>query len=518
MAAVAGAAAVVAAEAFLADFPELDQMLTMCGFTNAVDRARLIDYERFESLEAFGDYTDTMIESMADKNEKRTPAGTRVRFGIQRVLYVKAVSFWVRKQRREGIPVDIDNLNPDVIRTMVQEMNLERDMEADEDKVGQPNKFDPRNYVSWARSFENYLDSLRGKSGIPLSYLLRPEGANPAEAADEYQRVLWSAPFTGNHFREDNRRLYRIYKDLMVGTDGWTWFNRATVGDGRDAHLIITRHYRGDAEVALRAAVAESKLSKLHYRGNEAVFSFETYITRMSECFELMDDNHQGLSEPQKVKKMLEGIITTNGEILAIKAVVRTKHPNDFNQASTLMASQIALLFPGAEPEQRHKRKISAVSKTDGRGNGGRGGRHGGRMNARAGGGGRHGNPQILNGVDVSDPLRNFTSDEWKRLRESGFLSWLIDRRSSLNSRRGGGGRGHQRGGRGGGAGRGGDHGRGGINVAAVTTVQNQQEADTSTMTDSNGNMAKKHAGGQAGLRFGGNRYRNGGTVVSGQD
>jgi hypothetical protein len=284
-----------------------------------------------------------------------------------------------------------------------------------------------------------------------------------------------------------------------------------------DAHLIITRHYRGDAEVALRAAVAEAKLAKLHYRGNESVFSFETYITRMSECFELMEDNHQGLSEPQKVKKMLEGVITTNGEILAIKAVVRTNHPNDFNQASTLMASQIALLFPGADAEQRNKRKISAVSKTDGRGpGGGRGGRHGGRMNARAGGGGRHGNPQILNGVDVSDPLRSFTSDEWKQLRESGFLSWLIDRRLSLNSRRGSGGRGHQRGGRGGGAGRGGEQGRG-VNVLAVTTIQNQ-EADASTMTDSNGNMAKKHTGSQAGLRFGGNRYRNGGTVVSGQD
>jgi hypothetical protein len=178
----------------------------------------------------------------------------------------------------------------------------------------------------------------------------------------------------------------------------------------------------------------------------------------MSECFELMEDNHQGLSEPQKVKKMLEGIITTNGEILAIKAVVRTKHRNDFNQASTLMASQIALLFLGAEPEQCNKHKISAVSQ-GGRGNGGgHAGRQGGRMNARAGGGGRHGPHQVLNGVDVSDPLRNFTSDVWKKLRESGFLSWLIDRRSSLNSRHGGGaGRGYQRGGgRGGGAGRGG--------------------------------------------------------------
>jgi hypothetical protein len=227
-----------------------------------LERARLLEYERFASLDAFGDYTDTMIESMADKNEKRTPANTRVRFGIQRVLYVKAVSFWVRKQRREGVPVLIDNLNPDVIARMVQEMNLERSMDAsaDEDKVGQPAKFDPKKYVSWARSFENYLDSLRGKLGMPLSYILRPEDANPAKAADDYQRILWSAPFTGSAFREDNRRVYRIYKDLMIGTDGWTWFNHATPGDGCDAHLILTRHYRGDAEMALHAAEAEASL------------------------------------------------------------------------------------------------------------------------------------------------------------------------------------------------------------------------------------------------------------------
>jgi hypothetical protein len=39
----------------------------------------------------------------------------------------------------------------------------------------------------------------------------------------------------------------------------------------------------------------------------------------MSECFELMDDNNQGLSEPQKVKKMLNGVISTNPEVIAIK-------------------------------------------------------------------------------------------------------------------------------------------------------------------------------------------------------
>jgi hypothetical protein len=434
-----GAAAAIAAEALLAEFPDLDQMLTMCGFTNAVEHARLIEYERFASLNAFGDYTNTMIESMANKNKKRTPAATRVHFGIQRVLYVKAVSFWwVCKQRREGIPVLIDNLNLEVIAQMVQEMNLECSMDAsaDDDKVGQPAKFDPKKYVSWARSFENYLDSLCGKLGVPLSDILHPEDANPAKAADDYQCILWSAPFTGSAFHEDNCCVYRIYKDLMIGTNGWTWFNRATPGDGRDAHLILTRHYHGDAETSLRAAEAEASLNHLHYR-SEVVFPFEHYITCMSECFELMEDNQQGFSEPQKVKKMLDDVMSTNAKVVAIKAVVRSTHPNNFNRASNLMAGQIALLFPAATNDLRNKRKISAITQGHGGGPGGaggRGGHHGGRMNAGRGSGGCHGNAQFLNSVDVSNPMRSFTSEEWKTLRESGFLSWLIDRQSSLNN------------------------------------------------------------------------------------
>jgi hypothetical protein len=264
--------------------------------------------------------------------------------------------------------------------------------------------------------------------------------------------------------------------------------------------LILTRHYRGDAETALRAAEAEASLYRLHYR-SEAVFPFERYITRMSECFELMEDNQQGFSEPQKVKKMLDGIVSTNAEVVAIKAVVHSTHPNDFNRASNLMAGQIALLFPAATSDLRNKRKISAVAQGHGGGPGGaggRGGRHGGRMNAGRGSGGRHGNTQFLNGVDDSDPMRTITINEWKKLRESGFLSWLIDRRSSLNNRRGGGGgRGFHRGGRGGG--RGGEQGRG---ISAVLTGTTTEVEPTSTITDSagSGGSAKSNVGGRAGV------------------
>jgi hypothetical protein len=217
---------------------------------------------------------------------------------------------------------------------------------------------------------------------------------------------------------------------------------------------------------------------------------------------------------------MLEGIISTNPELYAIKAVVRTAHPTNFNLASRLMAEQVALLYPSSNKDAGNKSKISAVEQhaPGGKMPGGQDGQHGGQPKGRTGGGGCRGNQQFLNGVDVSDLMQNFTSDEWKRLRESGFLSWIIDRRAGMNNRRaGGGGRGNNRGGRGGGnPGRGGGNQGRGVQVGAVTT--NATEADTSTITDSANNAtATRHAGSCAGLQFGGNRFRNGANASGGQ-
>jgi hypothetical protein len=90
------------------------------------------------------------------------------------------------------------------------------------------------------------LVSVLGKSKVPLTYVIQPEGVLVDDAVDEYQRTIWSAPHTGY----DNRLVYQIYKDILIDTEGWTWFNRADNENGRQAHQIITTHYRGTAETA----------------------------------------------------------------------------------------------------------------------------------------------------------------------------------------------------------------------------------------------------------------------------
>jgi hypothetical protein len=514
-------AELAAAELLLEAVPEVNTVLILCGFANPVDRARLVDGEDLDVLDSFGDFTDSLIDNMADRNEKRTPAAQRVRFGVQRILRLKAVAHWVRQKRREGVIPNIDELNIDVIRENVREMTI--DSAADtkrDDKMFYPDKFNPKKYVSWARSFENYLDSVRGKAKVPLSYVIRPDGVNPADAVDEYQRILWQTPHTGIAYNEDNREVYRIYKDLMIATDGWTWFNRAPNGDGRAAHLIIEHHYRGDAETAVRAAEAEARLHRLHYR-NESALPFEQYVTKISECFELMADNDQQLSEAQKVKYLLDGMISTNPDIIAIKAVVREKFPTNFNQASLSLAGQISRMYPASHLESRAKRKISAVQRDFTRNRNRNGPPYDPRVrnNVPVRPGARSGSPNgavIANGVDLSDPLRTFTPEEWRRLREAGMANWVMDQRNR--------GRAPARGGRGPGRGGGGrsNAGRGG-QQARVSVVRFQDTEDTASNLSMDGSgspaaggsmtssLRNGDRGGRAGAGFGGGRYSTGG-------
>jgi len=86
------------------------------------------------------------------------------------------------------------------------------------------------------------------------------------------------------------------------------------------------------------------------------------------------------------------------------------------------------------------------IGKGGGRGklHGGRGNGKGGRGAGRGGGGGHGGGGQvILNGVDVLDPNRTFSKEEWNKLR--GQWQYIWDKRAA----RGGanvGGRGHGQG------------------------------------------------------------------------
>jgi hypothetical protein len=123
---------------------------------------------------------------------------------------------------------------------------------------------------------ENYLDLRTGKTGVPLSYVIRPADTNSAEAPDEYIRVMWAASLHTQQYRDAT-----CSRDLLTKTKGATWFEKVKDGGGRAVHLLLRKHYVGEAHDMCRVAAANAKLETLFWK-SEAPFSFEKFFTRFN--------------------------------------------------------------------------------------------------------------------------------------------------------------------------------------------------------------------------------------------
>jgi hypothetical protein len=411
----------------------------VCGLRDIPSQTRLIEFEGIESVEDLANYTDSELENMADRNSKRTPVASRVQMGLQRTKILKAITHWVRKRIREGAECDLCLLNQNLIAELIMEINAAAGKKDADSKLYYPDAFSATDYKNWIKKVENYLDSRTGKAGVPLSYVIRPVEADPDDAPDEYTRQKWAVSFDTIQFRDDNRQVYHLFKDLLTKTEGATWFEKVNDGDGRSAHLLLREHYVGEAHDMRRAASATANLETLFWK-NEASFSFEKFLTRMSEAFKELEDAGQPLYEAQKVQQLLKSIKNDDIQVQTTLGIIRDRYLNDFDGASLTLSRTISTRFANIEP-MRNKRNIGAVHTNQGRGRAGRGRSRSRHSNGRGTGGNRQ-HRVTMNGVDVTDVTRNYTSDEWDKLRQVGGHTYVYQRREFLSGRTGRGDRG----------------------------------------------------------------------------
>ena len=81
-------------------------VLHVCGLRDIPSQTRLVEYEGLETIEELANYTDSELDTMADRNLKRTPTNTRIQMGLARTKKLKAVKHWITKKFREGAPCD----------------------------------------------------------------------------------------------------------------------------------------------------------------------------------------------------------------------------------------------------------------------------------------------------------------------------------------------------------------------------------------------------------------------------
>jgi len=232
----------------------------------------LTDY----SLNRFAD-----IDSIAKKFAMIRDAGA-VKLGHMHVLRLKALLYWLKNQVRRGIDLydEREDFGQYELEESIRALETYEDMDKFKDsKTTAPEKFQPHSLRGWTqfnRDLQNYLASIRGISGVPLCYVIRKEEfsdvAVPGE--DAVEEVIRLAPLSGTAYLEDKKRVYRIIRDAVSGTDGWTWMQDVRNEDGRQAIKRLRDHYDGPGAKTRRVQDAKEWLKVCAYK-SETTFPFE---------------------------------------------------------------------------------------------------------------------------------------------------------------------------------------------------------------------------------------------------
>ena len=357
-------------------------------------------------------------------------------YGDRKMKNLQALAWWCTDCHLRGLDLDIaDGFDIDVMHDAVEESKLDRDELSKSSALEKPGKFSHEKWTTWEESVYNYFTSVRNPRGIPYAYVIRKDDQDHNFMdLDREQQIMFNAPLQGAMFKRNSKYVLRILKELCTDTNAETWIKG--IRCGRVAIKALQTHYDGTAEGERRKEVAKNDLKSLFYR-NESTFSFEKYVTKMQAFYNTLEQYGEPEYESNKVKNLLDKINCPNNDIKIEVNICRNQHRDNFVQACTYTATAILRIFPNAQPSStkyRKRREIHAFGQGGGRGRGrgrGRGGR-GGR------GQGRKPNGKFENGVDISDPCKWFSSDEFSKLSADTrrYIQSHPDRPAAIESRK----------------------------------------------------------------------------------
>ena len=444
------------------------QCLTLCGLTQENQRRGWID-EGMSSMIDICTFRPSEVYDVGGNLQKLAVNRGGSRQGRGQLKKIEALVRWCLERRSSGLILDANAFTQDVMMDMVEKIRLEKDAkdvaEAEVPDVGQ---FKPAKWVSWKLGFKTTLSQINSlMDNLPLTYVIRPETIPDAEALAAMSNVLealaamsdtdrrcWTVQLRGGRFQKDNHKVFRKLKVALLDTDGWTWIQSFDpTENGRAAWQALVAHYDGPGEREKRVAIAKRTLKTLHYRSEKHAINFEIYSTRMLDALTILAENGVRYEPSEWVDYLLDGIDEHAHHLVhTAKSIIRFDDAlkQDFTLASNKLSEFITKeTNDGTGPHPRGGRRLSSYH---GRGNGGGRGR-GGRGRGRGGRGrGGRGNPRPpadfpnadpndtrthVAGIDVSDPCKDFTTIEWSKLREAGYVDTLKYRRKQYQRRTG---------------------------------------------------------------------------------
>ena len=410
-AAVAQAAVVALAQA-KADFEHV--LNHVCGLTQ-LQRNTLIN-DGYDTADSVKHWKFNRIRDWAEKKASLAAAAGRCTFGDRKIKCIQGLSYWCTKTSLMGIGlVNIVNaFDIAVMNDSITEAELEYEDSKKDSDIDKPEKFSYEKWNQWEESVYNYFTAEKNSLGVPYAYIIRKDPC-PLEPGqmEEVDHIIYNASLTGPMFKRDSVKVLSILREITLGTQAETWMKGKRCG--RAAMLALQAHYDGVAESDRRLTVSKADLGKLFYR-NESTFSFEKYVTKLLDIFNIHELYGVPLYEKDKVDHLFNKINCPDKEFQMAVSIARSNHNKTFVDASTYLQTEVSRIFPESQPGSG-RYKTRRYIKGMGRGRGGYrgGGRFGRGYGGRGRGGGRgyyNKSKKEENGVDISDPTRWYSNDE----------------------------------------------------------------------------------------------------------
>ena len=117
--------------------------------------------------------------------------------------------------------------------------------------------------------------------------------------------INWD-PLFGTVYNNDARNSHQMKNKFVQGENADTWIRpRKKKRDVQVDFKSIQAHYRGDGNKYVWIKESEVLRNKLHYK-NERDISFEKFLNNMQSMFTGFEDNHEILTEAQKIRLLLQ--------------------------------------------------------------------------------------------------------------------------------------------------------------------------------------------------------------------
>jgi hypothetical protein len=345
----------------------MDTALLWIGFDQEATRNRL----RAEGFDTFDDLTgmkEKDIRELADSYSRRTLADGRTIFGLRRTRFLIGLVHWVQDFARIGETPSLDGIDNavsfravlDIASYRADVRKVEKEQADTVSKAADPGKFkNERKWPEWEPAFINYLSTLPGVNGVPLSYVVREKEApdTDVEYGSFNEQAVACAPLTGPTFQADSRKVHQLLKSFLQTETAEQWIQPlARRQSGREDMKALRSHYSGEGNTTRRIADAERARDSLHYK-NEKSMPFSSFLDSLQRMFNTFKTEGEEITEPAKVRILLKKVehpqLQNTVSALRISAQMSDISFTDCANHLSAVVSEL--------PDYQSNRKISAT-------------------------------------------------------------------------------------------------------------------------------------------------------------